>query len=68
MYNLKALALREDLIKSGKLATIVFIRDYNMKGQEVSGYLDLTQRMKTDDFEAIFNARLVLFNLHYSPL
>ena len=54
---LKALAMREDLIKTGKLATILFIRDYNAKGQEISGYIDLTQRMKVDDFEAIFSGR-----------
>merc|ERR1711912_172459 len=37
---LKALADREELVRSGKLTTIIFIRDKNHKGQEISGYID----------------------------
>lgn len=41
---LQALANREELVRTGKLTTIVFIRDVNAKGQEISGYV-----MKIED-------------------
>jgi hypothetical protein len=41
---LAALAAREPLVRNGKLTVIVYIRDYNSKGQEVSGYIDLAHR------------------------
>jgi len=53
----KALAEREELVRSGKLTTIIFIRDFNNKGQEVSGYIDLAHRMRTEDFIPIFEQR-----------
>mmetsp|Transcript_25451 Transcript_25451/g.56359 ORF Transcript_25451/g.56359 Transcript_25451/m.56359 type:complete len:237 (+) Transcript_25451:151-861(+) len=54
---LKAIAEREELVRTGKLTTIVFIRDFNSKGQEVSGYIDLAHRMRTEDFVPIFEHR-----------
>jgi len=33
---------------------ILFIRDYNKKGQEISGYIDLAWRLKTEDFRLYF--------------
>merc|ERR1712003_222608 len=51
---LEAIAAREDANKKGKMNTIVFIRDCNGKGQEISGYIDLAHRMKTEDFEPYF--------------
>ena len=54
------LAQREELVLSGKLATIVFIRHYNRKGQEVSGYIDFAHRLKTDNFEDYFALHRVL--------
>lgn len=54
---LKALAQREEAVRNGKLTTIVFIRDKNAKGQEVSGYLDYAHRLKTMDFEAVFDGK-----------
>ncbi len=54
---LQALASREELIRTGKLTTIAFIRDFNSKGQEVSGYIDLAHRMRTEDFLPIFERR-----------
>jgi hypothetical protein len=51
------LAEREELVRSGKLTTIIFIRDFNSKGQEVSGYIDLAHRMRTEDFVPIFEQR-----------
>ena len=35
---------REQALRDGSLATIIFIRDYNNRGQEVSGYIDLGHR------------------------
>ena len=34
--------------------TIIFIRDVNGRGQEISGYIDYAHRLKNDDFESIF--------------
>jgi len=54
---LQAVANREELLRTGKLTTIVFIRDFNQNGQEVSGYIDLAHRLKTEDFTSIFDRR-----------
>ncbi|XP_075060656.1 cilia- and flagella-associated protein 299 [Mixophyes fleayi] len=51
---LKALALREEPNRNGKMTSIIFIRDKNSHGQEVSGYIDFSQRLKTEDFEVYF--------------
>eukprot|EP01139_Manchomonas_bermudensis_P024100 Amastigsp_a842026_27.p1 type:complete len:236 gc:universal Amastigsp_a842026_27:183-890(+) len=61
------LAQREELVLSGRLATIVFIRTRNRKGQEVSAYIDLGHRLKTDSFEEYF-ARRKLFQPRPSDL
>ena len=34
--------------------TIIFIRDKNARGQEISGYIDYAHRMKTEEFEPYF--------------
>ncbi|XP_075462653.1 cilia- and flagella-associated protein 299 [Ascaphus truei] len=54
---LKALALREEANRSGKLSSILFIRDKNTHGQELSGYIDFSHRLKTEDFEVYFNGK-----------
>ena len=54
---LQALALREEPVRSGKLVTIVFIRDKNSKGQEISGYIDFAHRLQTENLEVIFNGK-----------
>ena len=54
---LLALANREELVRNGKLTTIVFLRDRNGKGQEVSGYIDYAHRLKTENFEPYFDGR-----------
>uniref|UniRef100_A0A3P8TXD7 Cilia- and flagella-associated protein 299 n=1 Tax=Amphiprion percula TaxID=161767 RepID=A0A3P8TXD7_AMPPE len=51
---LKALAEREEANRSGKMTSVIFIRDHNTLGQEVSGYIDYTHRLKTQDFEPYF--------------
>ncbi|KAK9806230.1 hypothetical protein WJX72_006501 [[Myrmecia] bisecta] len=51
---LQALAQREEAVRNGKLTTIVFIRDKNARGQEVSGYIDYGHRLKQDTMEAVF--------------
>ncbi len=40
----QALADREADVRSGRLSTIVYIRDRNPGGQEVSGYIDFGHR------------------------
>lgn len=54
---LRALAQREEANRSGKMTTIIFIRDKNSKGQEISGYIDYAHRLKTEDFEPYFTGR-----------
>eukprot|EP00002_Diphylleia_rotans_P031699 TRINITY_DN65_c0_g1_i9.p1 TRINITY_DN65_c0_g1~~TRINITY_DN65_c0_g1_i9.p1 ORF type:complete len:247 (-),score=57.58 TRINITY_DN65_c0_g1_i9:310-1050(-) len=54
---LKALADREDMVRSGKLTSIIFIRDRNAKGQEISGYIDYAHRLKTEPFEPYFECK-----------
>ena len=54
---LLALAQREEANRSGKMTTIVFIRDQNLKGQEISGYIDFAQRIKTENFEPYFTGK-----------
>jgi len=52
---LKALAQREEAVRNGKLTTIIFIRDLNAKKQEVSGYIDYAHRLKTENWEPVFD-------------
>lgn len=57
---LHALAQREELVRNGKLSTIIFIRDIiDGKGHELSGYIDYGHRLKTEgaDFELYFLRR-----------
>ncbi|XP_074647253.1 cilia- and flagella-associated protein 299-like [Tubulanus polymorphus] len=54
---LKALAQREEANRSGKMTSIIFIRDKNSRGQEISGYIDYAHRLKTEDFEPYFAGR-----------
>ncbi len=42
--DMQALQQREESVRNGKLTTIIFIRDKNVKGQEVSGYIDYGHR------------------------
>lgn len=53
---LSALAKREELVRSGGLATILFIRDY-VRGQEVSAYIDYGHRLRSENFENYFTRR-----------
>jgi len=41
---LQALAAREELVRNGKLTCIIFLRNTNSKGQEISGYIDYAHR------------------------
>jgi len=43
---LEALAEREEANRSGKMTSIIFIRDKNAKGQEISGYIDFAHRLQ----------------------
>jgi ADP-glucose pyrophosphorylase len=49
------LAKREEEVKNGKLSTIIFIRQKKEGSNEVSGYIDLHDRMKTDNFKEYFD-------------
>uniref|UniRef100_A0A672H088 Cilia- and flagella-associated protein 299 n=1 Tax=Salarias fasciatus TaxID=181472 RepID=A0A672H088_SALFA len=54
---LRALAELERANRSGKTTSVIFIRDYNPLGQEVSGYIDYAHRLKTEDFAAYFSGK-----------
>ncbi|KAM6943947.1 cilia- and flagella-associated protein 299 [Lycodopsis pacificus] len=54
---LKALAEREEANRSGKMTSVIFIRDHNPLGQEVSGYIDYAHRLKTQDFQPYFRGK-----------
>ena len=57
---LQALAEREEQVRNGRLTTIIFIRDEQVKGtakREISGYIDYHHRLKTEDFEPYFDRR-----------
>ena len=54
---LDALKNREELVRNGKLTSIIFIRDRNHKGQEVSGYIDFAHRLKSEAFEPYFERK-----------
>jgi hypothetical protein len=51
---LEELAEREAHLRNGRMTTILFIRCYNKAGNEISGYIDLAHRMKTEEFRNIF--------------
>nr|XP_004653437.1 cilia- and flagella-associated protein 299 isoform X1 [Jaculus jaculus] len=54
---LKALAMREEDNRNGKVSSVIFIRDKNPHGQEISGYIDYAARLKNEDFEVYFNGK-----------
>ena len=50
---LQELAKREENVRNGRMTTIIFIR-CEKKNMEVSGYIDLADRLRTDDFKEYF--------------
>ena len=40
----QTLAEAEEAVRSGKRSVIIFIRDHNARGQEISGYIDYGHR------------------------
>merc|ERR1712088_203361 len=54
---LMALGEREEANRLAKMTSIIFIRDRNARGQEISGYIDYAHRLKTDDFDQIFSGK-----------
>eukprot|EP00760_Papus_ankaliazontas_P035180 PhM_4_TR7656/c0_g1_i1/m.102044 len=58
---LYSLAQREELVRNGKLSTIIFIRYVvEDKGQEISGYIDYGHRLRTEDFSEYFENKKTL--------
>ncbi|GBN71873.1 Uncharacterized protein C4orf22 [Araneus ventricosus] len=51
---MQALAKREEDNLTGCLATIIFIRDVNEKGEEVSAYIDFRHRLRTENWRSYF--------------
>ena len=54
---MEALAAREEHVRNGKLFTIVYVRDINSKGCEVSAYIDFAHRLKVESWETIFSGK-----------
>jgi len=57
---LMALAQREEALRNGRMTTIIFLRIANNGRNEISGYIDLADRMKTEDFRKIFMKKKLL--------
>ena len=51
---LAQLAAREELVRNGRMSTIIFIRAKPPGKNEISGYIDLAHRMKEEDFRIYF--------------
>ena len=51
---LEELARRERNLKNGRMTTILFLRYQEQGKNEVSGYIDLADRMKKEDFKRYF--------------
>jgi len=54
---LSALAEREEPNRTGRMTSIIFIRDRNNRGQEISGYIDYASRLKHEDFSEYFSGK-----------
>ncbi|ETO21551.1 hypothetical protein RFI_15651 [Reticulomyxa filosa] len=54
---LQELAKREEAVRSGKLTTIIFLRCFNKKSQEISGYIDYGHRLQMEDFVPYFERK-----------
>lgn len=54
---LKALAEREADVRSGRMTTIIFIRQKKKEHNEISGYIDLAHRLKNENFKDIFEGK-----------
>jgi hypothetical protein len=54
---LTALAVREEDVRNGKLTSIIFVRDRNQNGQEISGYIDYAHRLKVEDCSPYFECK-----------
>ena len=54
---LSELAKREELVRNGKVTTIVFMRTVNSRGQEISGYIDFGFRLRTENFRLYFEKK-----------
>ena len=61
---LEALAVREESNRNGRMTSILFIRDYNTAGQEISGYIDLAHRLKSEEFDSYFLEKKRLLPRH----
>ncbi len=46
---------REYDVRNGRRSTIIFIRYKDQSGKETSAYIDYRERLKTDNFDQIFN-------------
>merc|ERR1711907_372769 len=54
---LSALAEREEANRNGRMTSIIFIRDKNFAGQEISGYIDYASRLKHEEFSNYFSGK-----------
>jgi len=57
---LKALLSREEALRNGSLLTILYVLGRNKQGQEVSGYIDLAEKLFSADYDQIFSGRTPL--------
>lgn len=55
---MQELQRREEAVRNGKLATILFVRDFNARRQEVSGYVDFGERLADGSMDAVFAGKV----------
>ena len=51
---MQALADRELAVREGRLATIIFVRVHNSRGQECSAFIDYGERLEAGGMDAAF--------------
>ena len=54
---LKALKQREEHVRNGRMTSIIYLRIAKQGKTEISGYIDLAHRLKTDDFKRIYEGK-----------
>ncbi|OHS95953.1 hypothetical protein TRFO_37924 [Tritrichomonas foetus] len=54
---MEKLAEIEDEVRNGQKTALIFIRDFNHSGQEVSGYIDYSDRLRNEDWLNYFKKK-----------
>ncbi|XP_067008934.2 cilia- and flagella-associated protein 299-like [Anabrus simplex] len=61
---LQELGMRERANRVGLLATIIFVRHFTKSGDEISGYIDYGERLKTENWIPFFQGKKRIWPRH----